>query len=211
MKFINVPLLDFHSSYRPEKNDTMDMVESKLIVMACARKWKPNVLEIGTHYGNTTANIARVVKPLRGLFVTVDVVAPLQSLPKMQEGDVRPQEEIGKNVPEDLKDSVVQVMIDPRKPNSLSAALDFFDGRKWDVVFIDGDHSYEGVKNDYISIMKRVAPDGMILFHDVWWDVEPPPVDGPLRLMEELGGVVMNLTHLGILPEHIGNMERRML
>ncbi len=66
------------------------------------------------------------------------------------------------------------------------------------------------MKNDYLAVMKRVADDGIIMFHDVWWDVQPPPVDGPLRLMRELGGVVLNMTHLGCLPIHVKNIEERL-
>jgi predicted O-methyltransferase YrrM len=37
---------------------------------------------------------------------------------------------------------------------------------KVDVLFIDGDHSYEGVKKDYENWVKTVKPGGHILFHD---------------------------------------------
>ncbi len=76
LKFWNIGLAEFHINYRPKRNDTTDTVESRILTMACTRKWRPKILEIGTHYGNTTSNIARVIKLLRGEFVTVDVVAP---------------------------------------------------------------------------------------------------------------------------------------
>jgi predicted O-methyltransferase YrrM len=37
---------------------------------------------------------------------------------------------------------------------------------KVDVLFIDGDHSYEGVKKDYENWVQTVKPGGHILFHD---------------------------------------------
>ncbi|MGK7873260.1 MAG: class I SAM-dependent methyltransferase [Xenococcaceae cyanobacterium] len=37
-----------------------------------------------------------------------------------------------------------------------------------DVVFIDGDHSYEGVKNDFERFGKRVRVGGAVLFDDVF-------------------------------------------
>lgn len=38
--------------------------------------------------------------------------------------------------------------------------------RKYDVLFIDGDHSYEGVKNDTINYESIVRIGGYIIFHD---------------------------------------------
>lgn len=35
-----------------------------------------------------------------------------------------------------------------------------------DFAFIDGDHSYEGVKNDFINVMKYAEPNTDIMFHD---------------------------------------------
>jgi predicted O-methyltransferase YrrM len=41
------------------------------------------------------------------------------------------------------------------------------DGRGIDLLFIDGDHSYAGVRSDYEMYQPLVAPDGMIAFHDI--------------------------------------------
>lgn len=40
-------------------------------------------------------------------------------------------------------------------------------GRKVDFLFIDGDHSYEGVKADYEIYAPLVRPGGIIAFHDI--------------------------------------------
>ena len=40
-------------------------------------------------------------------------------------------------------------------------------GRKADILFIDGDHSYGGVRSDYEMYSEFVAPGGMITFHDI--------------------------------------------
>lgn len=36
-----------------------------------------------------------------------------------------------------------------------------------DMLFIDGDHTYDGVRNDYTLYRKFVRPGGVILFHDI--------------------------------------------
>lgn len=37
---------------------------------------------------------------------------------------------------------------------------------KYDFVFIDGDHSYEGVKADFENVLPSLLPGAVILFHD---------------------------------------------
>jgi predicted O-methyltransferase YrrM len=39
--------------------------------------------------------------------------------------------------------------------------------RKADVLFIDGDHSYQGVKLDFFNYRSLVRPRGLIIFHDI--------------------------------------------
>ncbi|MDQ7785108.1 MAG: class I SAM-dependent methyltransferase [Desulfomonilaceae bacterium] len=41
------------------------------------------------------------------------------------------------------------------------------DGRKIDFLFIDGDHSYEGVKSDFLMYSKLVRDGGLIALHDI--------------------------------------------
>ena len=43
-------------------------------------------------------------------------------------------------------------------------------GRSIDFLFIDGDHSYEGVKADFEIYSPLVKEGGLIAFHDIIWD-----------------------------------------
>lgn len=54
-----------------------------------------------------------------------------------------------------------QIMATRQKVESVLA------GEKLDVLFIDGDHSYEGVKRDFELWSPLVRPGGIILFHDI--------------------------------------------
>jgi hypothetical protein len=38
--------------------------------------------------------------------------------------------------------------------------------KKFDFIFIDGDHSYEGVENDTLKAFKLLKPGGVIMWHD---------------------------------------------
>lgn len=47
--------------------------------------------------------------------------------------------------------------------------------RKIDLIFIDGDHSYEGVKADWDLFVPHVSEFGVVVFHDTIWDLRPDP------------------------------------
>jgi hypothetical protein len=52
--------------------------------------------------------------------------------------------------------------------NMETAVRDIFGkGRNIDLLFIDGDHSYKGVKQDYDSYACLVRAGGIIAFHDI--------------------------------------------
>jgi predicted O-methyltransferase YrrM len=46
--------------------------------------------------------------------------------------------------------------------------------REIDMLFIDGDHSYEGVKRDWDMLHPKVSRFGVVIFHDTIWDLTPP-------------------------------------
>lgn len=52
-------------------------------------------------------------------------------------------------------------------PVVLDKVKSIFDGTLIDVLFIDGDHSYDGVRQDYEMYRALVRPGGIIAFHDI--------------------------------------------
>jgi predicted O-methyltransferase YrrM len=42
-----------------------------------------------------------------------------------------------------------------------------------DLIFIDGDHSYAGVKDDWDRFIPHVSEFGVVVFHDTLWDLRP--------------------------------------
>lgn len=57
-------------------------------------------------------------------------------------------------------------------------------GEMLDFLFIDGDHSYDGVRQDFESYKSLVRPGGLIAFHDI-----APPHEGVSREMYDPGEV----------------------
>ena len=51
--------------------------------------------------------------------------------------------------------------------DTLNQVEDALAGEQVDLLFIDGDHTYEGVKQDYEDYKQFVKPGGWIAFHDI--------------------------------------------
>ena len=71
-----------------------------------------------------------------------------------------------------------------------------------DFAFIDGDHSYDGVKNDFEKIYPRISSNGMIIFHDTL------VIDGAREFMIDLRTKYNDGT-FDIIEFPFGNMDRR--
>jgi len=52
-------------------------------------------------------------------------------------------------------------------PNTFELVKNILDGRMVDFLFIDGDHTYEGVKRDFNMYSSLVKEGGIIAFHDI--------------------------------------------
>ncbi len=63
--------------------------------------------------------------------------------------------------------------------------------RPIDLIFIDGDHSYEGIKRDWELFVPHVKSFGIVVFHDTMWGLPPyqetiRPDMGVPRFVDEL-------------------------
>ena len=77
--------------------------------------------------------------------------------------------------------------VDSHSPDTLADIQRILDGREVDLLFIDGDHRYEGVKRDfemYSGLVRRGCP---ITFHDIV-PGDPEIVGGVPRFWEEVKG-----------------------
>ena len=59
------------------------------------------------------------------------------------------------------------VRADSHERASLDRIRQYFKGEKLDLLFIDGDHTHEGVKQDYELYSPLVRDGGLIVFHDI--------------------------------------------
>jgi len=118
-----------------------------------------NIAEIGTYLGGTCAILCEIAS---GICISIDLPeGPFGSLDQASC-------EKRNNHLKKLYPNFTGILGDSRK--RLTAELLrglLLKKNKLDLLFIDGDHSYEGVKKDYMMYREFVRPGGAIAFHDV--------------------------------------------
>jgi cephalosporin hydroxylase len=110
------------------------------------------ICEIGAASGGTLCALAHVARPSLLISVDIDFTAPrLHALPKLGcDGQ-----------------TIVCIAGDSHANPVRARVEDILDGRRFDVLFIDGDHSYAGVSADFQAYAPFVRPGGLIGFHDI--------------------------------------------
>jgi len=72
------------------------------------------------------------------------------------------------------KQQLYLIRADSHSQETLKKVNDILNGKKIDFLFIDGDHTYEGVKRDFEIYIHLVKESGIIVFHDIV--VHPPEI-----------------------------------
>jgi predicted O-methyltransferase YrrM len=143
---------EFQASQR-----TFELAEFITVVRDLAPKV---ILEIGSWMGGTLYCWARV-SPSDAVFVSVD-------LPGGNFGGGC-SEEHARTFQSFLKPGQTLRCFrgDSHQRETLTAVRTYLAERPVDVLFIDGDHTYDGVKSDYEMYSPLVRPGGLIAFHDI--------------------------------------------
>ena len=67
---------------------------------------------------------------------------------------------------------LASVLGDSRSPAAVAQVRELLAGRELDALFIDGDHTYEGAKDDFENYSPHVRPGGLVLLHDIYEGVD---------------------------------------
>ena len=112
-------------------------------------------LEIGSHLGASSCYIAAGLKQNNGHLLCVDTWANETMIEGMQDT----YSEFNKNTSGVTKQiTTIRKRSDDVIEDDVKAKLN--------LVFIDGDHSYQAVKKDFEIVQKWMSEDGIIAFHD---------------------------------------------
>jgi predicted O-methyltransferase YrrM len=119
------------------------------------RKRNPrSVLEIGTLRGATLWTWSTLASP-DALLIAVDLNEPSSPLA------VRDTQR------------VEFVKGDSHRPETRERVERILDGRRLDLLFIDGDHTYDGVRQDFEMYAPLVGEGGSVVFHDILRHSDP--------------------------------------
>jgi hypothetical protein len=123
------------------------------------------VAEIGRAKGGTLALLCRAAAP-GALVISLDLPGGRYSGPfpfLYKGGWRRPLLRAMKGPGQELR----LIDGDSRLPETLERFRSALGGRKLDLLFIDGDHTYEGIKSDFELYSGFVKPGGVVAFHDI--------------------------------------------
>ena len=150
-----------------------NQIRSELLtLLGLVKKSRPKiVMEIGTEAGGTLFLLSRVASK-NALIISVD-------LPAGPYGSGYSQFKIPLYRSFALPGQKMELLrLDSHDKKTLAKVRKILDGREIDVLFIDGDHAYEGVKKDFETYSPLVRRGGIIVFHDI--------VEHPIKKMCEV-------------------------
>ena len=119
-----------------------------------------HILEIGSHRGGTMYLWCKLLEN-SGHRITVD-------LPGGDFGGLAVEEIESRNVMmSGWSENFSAINADSHAVSTYEKVRETLDGEKLDFLFIDGDHTYEGVKLDFFMYKNLVREGGLIAFHDI--------------------------------------------
>ncbi|MBC8029384.1 MAG: class I SAM-dependent methyltransferase [Pyrinomonadaceae bacterium] len=158
--------------------------DSAYLLYALVKSSKPTVVvEIGSARGRSTCFMAMALKE--------NGSGKLYAIDPHTQTDWNDAESV--NTFEILKSNVASLGLEGFVEICRNTSIEV--ARSWkssiDILFIDGDHSYEGAKRDWELFSPFVKPFGSVVFHDTLWDLKPDPKYarpdmGVPRLVDEL-------------------------
>jgi predicted O-methyltransferase YrrM len=138
-------------------------------MLGAVRRLRPRVvMEIGTHRGGTLMCLAAVARPdafLLSLDMHTSPMGPEVAWEQVEariRGTLKPGQEL------------VSLRMDSHLASTREAVDAALAGRAVDFLFIDGDHTYEGVWKDFETYAPLVRPGGLIAFHDIHFNPDDP-------------------------------------
>lgn len=122
-----------------------------------------NIMEIGSEAGGTFYLWCRLAT-LGGVKISLDLPSGSSGSGKFRD----PSALAARSTQFKRWSANVQIVTgDSHEQKSWREVEALLDGTLLDFLFIDGDHSYEGVKLDYEDYKGFVRPGGLIAFHDI--------------------------------------------
>lgn len=121
-----------------------------------AKKFSPDVtIEIGTYQGGTLLGWAKVTKEI---LISIDLL----------DGYPPQKQKLYKilNYPEQTPE-IITIQQSSQEVSTFKSVQKILGKKQVDLLYIDGDHRYEGVKRDFELWSPLVKSGGVVVFHDI--------------------------------------------
>ncbi len=118
------------------------------------------VVEVGTQVGGTFWLWCQLAEP-DALLVSIDLPGGIHG-----GGATEEQVEVIRGYARE-RQTLEFLLTDSHDPATRAELQRILDGREVDLLMIDGDHTYDGVRQDYLFYAPLVAEGGLIAFHDI--------------------------------------------
>jgi predicted O-methyltransferase YrrM len=162
--------------------------EIKELVKIVAKTKPKIVVEIGTNMGGTLFCFTKVAHP-EALIISIDLPGgpggggyPLYRTKFYQSFACYNQK-------------IILWRLNSHDTNSLERLNEVLNDRKIDFLFIDGDHTYEGIKQDFEWYSPLVRSGGIIAFHDI----KPTTPDNWIQVDKFWNEIKRNYKYLEII------------
>ncbi len=127
------------------------------VILHLVRRYRPaRFLEVGTHRGVTTRILADRFPEMEIVTVDPGDKIPVSERPPNQTAEFLPQSEIGM-----LVDGYANVHVIRERFGEIN-----WDGQRFDMLFIDGNHSLPDVLADSRLALELVTDPGVVIWHD---------------------------------------------
>ena len=142
--------------------------EIEALLTTLAERKVHTMLEIGTQAGGSLYLFTQVLAP-NAIIVSLDLFGGPQG-----SGYPPYKKMFYSNFGREKRIFLIQA--DSHKKTSLETVKSILKGQKLDFLFIDGDHTYEGVKMDFQMYSPLVRKGGLIAFHDICCEGPPKTI-----------------------------------
>jgi len=151
---INNILNKAYELYMPQEREEIEALAEFVY------KLQPKIIvEIGTKFGGTLMLWCELTS---GIKISIDLVEGIHGGITREETTKR-----NKMFTEKYGHECIFIEGDSHSSKTFELLNQILNSKEIDFLFIDGDHTYEGVKQDYIMYSSLVKKGGYIAFHDI--------------------------------------------
>jgi hypothetical protein len=160
-----------------------------------------NIIEIGVAWGTTTLYLCKAAEEIGAYVLGYDIWNYHGGLLR-QNGPMGSQQEVEEYLKANKCNNFNLYTVDTYSIVFDNLLKRQFQNSKIDFAFIDGDHSYNGIKNDFFKVYPYMSERGIIAFHDTL------RIDGCREFMIDLRTIYNDGT-FDIIDFPWGNLDRR--